>query len=90
MREPLNRMCFPCESWGPNLPQPSLRLRFVLPSEGLDLYEVEKQLIRQALARTGGNQTRAAKLLSISRDSLRYKLKKYDLRPSTRPVATMS
>ena len=52
------------------------------PSEGLDLYQVEKELIRQALARTGGNQTRAAKLLSITRDSLRYKLKKYDLRPS--------
>jgi DNA-binding NtrC family response regulator len=48
----------------------------VLPAEGIPLESVEVDLARQALARTGGNLTRAAKLLDISRDQLRYKLKK--------------
>jgi two-component system, NtrC family, response regulator AtoC len=49
---------------------------FVLPAEGVPLEEVEFELARQALARTGGNLTKAAKLLDISRDQLRYKLRK--------------
>ncbi len=48
----------------------------VLPAEGISLESVEVDLARQALARTGGNLTRAAKLLDISRDQLRYKLRK--------------
>jgi two-component system response regulator AtoC len=48
----------------------------VLPAEGIPLETVEVELARQALARTGGNLTRAAKLLDISRDQLRYKLRK--------------
>lgn len=48
----------------------------VLPPEGVPLEAVEIELARQALERTGGNLTRAAKLLDISRDQLRYKLKK--------------
>lgn len=51
---------------------------FVLPIEGISLEEVELQLARQAMERTGGNLTQAAKLLHISRDQLRYKLKKTD------------
>jgi DNA-binding NtrC family response regulator len=51
---------------------------FALPAEGVALEEVELQLARQAFERTGGNLTRAAKLLHISRDQLRYKLKKSD------------
>lgn len=50
-----------------------------IPSGGLDLYEVEKELIRQALAKSGWNQTRASQMLSITRDTLRYKMKKYGL-----------
>ena len=49
---------------------------FVLPAEGIPLEEVELILARQAMERTGGNLTRAAKLLYISRDQLRYRLKK--------------
>jgi transcriptional regulator with PAS, ATPase and Fis domain len=48
----------------------------VLPPEGIPLESVEVELARQALERTGGNLTQAAKLLDISRDQLRYKLKK--------------
>ena len=48
----------------------------VLPTEGVALETVEFELARQAIERTGGNLTRAAKLLDISRDQLRYKLRK--------------
>lgn len=48
-----------------------------LPPGGLSLDEVEKELIRQALARSGGNKTLAARLLGLSYDSLRYQVKKF-------------
>lgn len=49
---------------------------FVLPADGISLESVEAEFSRQAMEQTGGNLTRAAKLLDISRDQLRYKLKK--------------
>jgi len=52
--------------------------RFVLPEEGISLDEAELSFVRQAIQRSGGNQTRAAELLGISRDQLRYRLKKLD------------
>lgn len=48
----------------------------VLPAEGVSLEVVEFELAKQAYERTGGNLTHAAKLLDISRDQLRYKLRK--------------
>jgi len=51
---------------------------FRLPNEGIVLDELEMSLVRQALERSGGNQTRAAELLGISRDQLRYRLKKLE------------
>jgi DNA-binding NtrC family response regulator len=51
---------------------------FRLPRAGASLEEVELSLVRQAIDRSGGNQTRAAELLSISRDQLRYRLKKLE------------
>jgi DNA-binding NtrC family response regulator len=54
--------------------------RIMLPEEGISLEEVEKELIRQALERTEHNQAKAAKLLSISYDTLRYQVKKYGLK----------
>ncbi len=48
-----------------------------LPDEGVSLEEVEKELVHQALEKTRWNQTRAARLLNISRDALRYKMKKF-------------
>jgi DNA-binding NtrC family response regulator len=56
----------------------SFRLQFELPPGGVVLDDVEMSLVRQALERTNGNQTRAAELLGISRDQLRYRLKKLD------------
>jgi transcriptional regulator with PAS, ATPase and Fis domain len=51
---------------------------FVLPSEGISLDEAELSFVRQAIQRSSGNQTRAAELLGISRDQLRYRLKKLE------------
>ncbi len=50
-----------------------------LPASGLSLYEMEKQMITQALERSNYNQTKAANLLGISLDTLRYRIKKYKL-----------
>jgi two-component system, NtrC family, response regulator AtoC len=51
---------------------------FQLPDEGIDLEQVELSLVRQAMEQSGGNQTRAAELLGVSRDQLRYRLKKME------------
>ncbi len=44
----------------------------------MPLHEMEHQLIEKAMSATGDNQTRAAELLGITRDQLRYRLKKLD------------
>jgi transcriptional regulator with PAS, ATPase and Fis domain len=49
------------------------------PSSDFSLEEAEKSLLRKALEKAGGNQTRAAVMLGITRDTLRYKMKKFDL-----------
>ncbi len=50
---------------------------FVLPAEGLSLEGLEAQLIRQALSRTRGNRSQAARLVGLTRDALLYRLKKH-------------
>ena len=52
---------------------------FELPAGGLSLERLEIDLVRQAIEQTHGNQTRASQLLGISRDSLRYRMKKMGL-----------
>lgn len=52
--------------------------QFALPSGGISLDKAEMSFVRQAIERSGGNQTRAAELLGISRDQLRYRLKKLE------------
>ena len=52
---------------------------FALPPDGIDLHKLENELVRQALARAGNNQTKAAKLLGLSRDAFRYRLDKLGL-----------
>jgi transcriptional regulator with PAS, ATPase and Fis domain len=60
-------------------PQPEGNSQYVLPKDGVDMHELENELIRQALARTDNNQTQAAKLLNLSRDAFRYRLEKLGL-----------
>jgi len=49
---------------------------FRLPSEGVNLEALERDVIRQALHRAQGNRTRAASLLGLTRDQVRYRLSK--------------
>jgi DNA-binding NtrC family response regulator len=51
-----------------------------LPQGGVILEELERDLVRQALKRSNGNQTRAAKLLGLNRDQIRYRIEKFGLR----------
>lgn len=54
-------------------------IQVYLPEEGFSLEELEKIAIVKALALCDGNQSRAASLLSITRDTIRYKMKKHGL-----------
>jgi DNA-binding NtrC family response regulator len=50
-----------------------------LPPSGIDLEELERALVVQALARSGWNQTKAAALLGLNRDQIRYRIEKFKL-----------
>jgi DNA-binding NtrC family response regulator len=50
-----------------------------LPPDGITLEGVEKKLIEQALQRFSGNQSKAARCLGMSRDTIRYRIKKFGL-----------
>jgi DNA-binding NtrC family response regulator len=52
---------------------------FQLPAQGVNLEALEHSLVIQALERCGGNQTRAATLLGMNRDQIRYRIEKYGL-----------
>jgi DNA-binding NtrC family response regulator len=52
---------------------------FDLPAAGVDLEELERSLVTQALKRSGGNQTKAAALLGLNRDQIRYRVEKFGL-----------
>jgi two-component system response regulator PilR (NtrC family) len=62
--------------------------RLEVPPEGLDLEQVvadlEKNLMQDALQKSGGVQTKAAQLLGINFRSFRYRAKKYGLDRQTR------
>ena len=57
-----------------------------IPDDGMDLHghldEIERRYLQEALSRCKGNQSQAAKLLGMTRDILRYRLKKYGLADS--------
>src|SRR5579859_5292073 len=53
--------------------------RLYIPEEGTSLEEIERAMVELAMRQANGNQTHAARLLDISRDALRYKLKKFEL-----------
>ena len=58
---------------------PSIRL----PERGIDLAELERSLVMQALTRCHGNLTHAARLLGLNRDQVRYRIEKFRLRGET-------
>lgn len=64
-----------------SLPAPDAT--FALPDEGISLCELETYLMKQALTKSNGNQTKAALLLGLTRDQFRYRWKKH--RESNRP-----
>jgi len=66
---------------GKQLPSGRVLPRLYIPEEGTSLEEVERAMVDLAMRQANGNQTHAARLLDISRDALRYKLKKFDLVP---------
>lgn len=51
----------------------------MLPPGGARLEDVERDMVVQALDRTGWNQTRAAELLGLNRDHIRYRIEKFGL-----------
>jgi transcriptional regulator with GAF, ATPase, and Fis domain len=56
---------------------------FELPHEGVNLEKVERNLVLQALRRTTWNQTKAAALLGLNRDQIRYRVEKFGLDKET-------
>jgi two-component system response regulator AtoC len=66
---------------GQALPNGRLLPRLYIPEGGTSLEEVERAMVELAMKQANNNQTHAAKLLDISRDALRYKLKKFGLMP---------
>src|SRR5436190_734835 len=61
-------------------PLTGMSLDMAIPADGLSLEDNERSLLVRALEKTEGNQTQAARLLRITRDTLRYKMKKFNLR----------
>jgi len=68
-----------------NLPQDILHTGkpvstgYTLPEQGINMEQLEIDLIRQALQHANGNKSRAARLLGLSRDAFMYRLKKHGL-----------
>ncbi|HET7453620.1 MAG TPA: sigma-54 dependent transcriptional regulator [Thermoanaerobaculia bacterium] len=62
--------------------EPPSSCAFTLPATGVDLERLERDLLVQALERTGGNQTRAGQLLQLTRDQIRYRIEKFGLAES--------
>jgi two-component system response regulator AtoC len=52
-----------------------------LTDSGVNLNDLERDLLMQALERAGWNVTRAAQLLAVTRDTLRYRMEKYRIKP---------
>jgi two-component system, NtrC family, response regulator AtoC len=63
----------------PDEPSVLTKISGSLPDGGISMEDLEKELLKRALAKAEGNQTKAARLLDISRDTLRYRMKKFGL-----------
>jgi DNA-binding NtrC family response regulator len=71
----LNETHFPVLAQTP----PELSSGVSLPVAGINLEALERALVVQALERSGWNQTKAATLLGLNRDQIRYRIEKFDL-----------
>jgi len=49
-------------------------------SKGIVLEELERSIIERVLSKTGWNRTKAAQLLGLSRETLRYRIEKHNLK----------
>ena len=54
-------------------------LRFEIPDGGVRFEDIERALIVSALRKSGGSQSAAARLLGLSRDTLRYRMEKFGI-----------
>jgi DNA-binding NtrC family response regulator len=63
----------------PQASKPKERAAPQVEQQGLVLDDVERRLIAEAMERSSGNQSKAARLLGVSRDTLRYRLKKHGM-----------
>jgi transcriptional regulator with PAS, ATPase and Fis domain len=70
---------FPHEFFATKISNYHDNVYFKLPDLGLNLDDLEADLIHQALERTRGNRAKSARLLGISRDTLLYRIQKYGL-----------
>jgi DNA-binding NtrC family response regulator len=62
-----------------NLTSAAAHDSYELPPNGVDVEQLERSLVIQALRRAGGNQTKAASLLGLNRDQIRYRIEKFGL-----------
>ncbi len=66
-----------------NAADAELSMGMGLPTGGINLEELERSLVVQALERSGWNQTKAAALLGLNRDQIRYRIEKFKLEKAT-------
>jgi DNA-binding NtrC family response regulator len=69
---------------------PGSDLEYELPQQGINFYDLERSVLSQALEIASGNQTRAANLLGLSRDQVRYRMSKFGLNSSRGRLQTRS
>jgi two-component system response regulator AtoC len=67
-----------------------LGLKIELPPDGVPLEELERAVIRQALDQCGGNVSRTARFLSVSRQTLIYRMKKHELAQTRRAARAIA
>ncbi len=63
---------------------------YELPAQGVTLDDMEREFVRQALERTKGNRSRAARLLGMNRDQIRYRIEKFGFEKVGQRVETES
>jgi len=70
----------------PELVERPKSFEFTLPAQGIRFDDLEREVLTQALKVASGNQTRAAALLGLTRDQMRYRMAKFNMvRESSRP-----